>query len=334
MFLESKLARARVDALDAKKADKALETIKKLEADLKAGKFPAYEPLAVSKVSLLKTSNKDALPAGDGYPRTSSGRRTALADWLTHREHPLTARVAVNHIWLRHFGSPLVESIADFGLRAPKPVHQDLLDYLAVELIESGWDMKRLHRLMLSSKTWRRSSSNLAADERTLTVDKGNRHYWRMNSRRMESQVLRDSLLHLAGTLDLTRGGPPVTPSPDARRRSLYFFHSRDGRSKFLSTFDDADVFACYRRSESIVPQQALAMMNSQTATAAAKQIAATFSSDMNSGEFVRAAFMKILAREPAEAELAESLSYLRDEPRREYFIHALINLNDFLVIR
>ncbi len=334
MFLESNLARARVDALDAKKAAKALETVKKLEADLKAGKFPAYEPLAVSKVSLLKTSNKDALPAGDGYPRTSSGRRTALANWLTHREHPLTARVAVNHIWLRHFGSPLVESIADFGLRAPKPVHQDLLDYLAVELIESGWDMKRLHRLMLSSKTWRRSSSNLAADERTLTVDKGNRHYWRMNSRRMESQVLRDSLLHLAGTLDLTRGGPPVTPSPDARRRSLYFFHSRDGRSKFLSTFDDADVFACYRRSESIVPQQALAMMNSQTATAAAKQIAATFSPDMSSGEFVRAAFMKILAREPAEAELAESLSYLRDEPRREYFVHALINLNDFLVIR
>ena len=334
MFLESNLARARVDALDAKKAAKARETVKKLEADLKAGKFPAYEPLAVSKVSLLKTSNKDALPAGDGYPRTSSGRRTALANWLTHREHPLTARVAVNHIWLRHFGSPLVESIADFGLRAPKPVHQDLLDYLAVELIESGWDMKRLHRLMLSSKTWRRSSSNLAADERTLTVDKGNRHYWRMNSRRMESQVLRDSLLHLAGTLDLTRGGPPVTPSPDARRRSLYFFHSRDGRSKFLSTFDDADVFACYRRSESIVPQQALAMMNSQTATAAAKQIAATFSPDMSSGEFVRAAFMKILAREPAEAELAESLSYLRDEPRREYFVHALINLNDFLVIR
>ncbi len=334
MFLESNLARARVDALDTKKAAKALETIKTLEADLKAGKFPAYEPLTVSKVSLLKTSNKDALPAGDGYPRTSSGRRTALANWLTHREHPLTARVAVNHIWLRHFGSPLVESVADFGLRAPKPVHQDLLDYLAVELIESGWDMKNLHRLMLSSKAWRRSASNLAADERTLAVDRSNRHYWRMNSRRMESQVLRDSLLHLAGTLDLTRGGPPVTPSPDARRRSLYLFHSRDGRSKFLSTFDDADVFGCYRRSESIVPQQALAMMNSQTATAAAKQIAATFSPNMNSGEFARAAFMKILAREPAEAELAESLSYLQNEPRREHFIHALINLNDFLVIR
>jgi hypothetical protein len=334
MLLERNLASARVDLLDAKKAGKASETIKKLEADLKAGKFPAYEPLTVSKVSLLKTPNKDALPAGDGYPKTSTGRRTALANWLTHRDHPLTARVAVNHIWLRHFGSPLVESIADFGLRAPKPVHQDLLDYLAVELIQSGWDMKRLHRLMLSSKTWQRSSSNLAADARTLAADKNNRHYWRMNSRRMDSQVLRDSLLHLAGTLDLSRGGPPITPSPNARRRSLYFFHSRDGRSKFLSTFDDADVFACYQRSESIVPQQALAMMNSQTATAAAKQIAATFNPDMGPDPFVRAAFLKILARPPAESELAASLSYLNDQPQREHFIHALINLNDFLVIR
>ena len=334
MLLEMNLASARVDSLDSKKAAKASETIKNLEADLKAGKFPGYEPLTVSKVSLLKTSNKDALPAGDGYPKTSSGRRTALANWLTHRDHPLTARVAVNHIWLRHFGSPLVESVADFGLRAPKPVHQDLLDYLAVELIESGWDMKRLHRLMLSSKTWRRSSSNLAADRKTLSADKHNSHYWRMNNRRVEAQVLRDSLMHLAGTLDLSRGGPPVTPSPNARRRSLYFFHSRDGRSKFLSTFDDADVFACYRRSESIVPQQALAMMNSETATASAKQIAATFSPKMDSEDFARAAFLRILAREPAEVELAESLSYLRNQPRREHFIHALINLNDFLVIR
>ena len=334
MQIEASLARARVDLLDNKKADKAAATIRKLEEELRSGKFPSLEPVTVSEVSLVKTPNKDALPAGKGYPKTSTGRRTALAKWLTHRDHPLTARVAVNHIWLRHFGVPLVESVDDFGLRAPEPPHLDLLDYLAVELMESGWDMKRLHRLMLSSRTWRRSSSNLAADERTLAVDKSNRHYWRMNSRRMESQVLRDSLLHLAGTLDLTRGGPPVTPSPDARRRSLYFFHSRDGRSKFLSTFDDADVFACYRRSESIVPQQALAMMNSETATAAVEGIAATFKAGMNPEAFVREAFEKILAREPAEDELIESLSYLQDHPRREHFIHALINLNDFLVIR
>ncbi|MDH3582838.1 MAG: PSD1 and planctomycete cytochrome C domain-containing protein [Phycisphaerae bacterium] len=334
MQLEVSLAKARVDLLDPKQAAKAAGSIKKLEADRKAGKFPAYKPLSVSKVSLIKTKNKDALPSSGGYPKTSSGRRTALAKWLTHRDHPLAARVAVNHIWMRHFGEPLVESVADFGLRAPKPLHQDLLDYLAVELIESGWDMKHLHRLMLSSKTWQRSSSNLGADKKTLAGDKSNHHYWRMNSRRMESQVVRDSLLHLAGTLDLTRGGPSIASSPNVRRRSLYFIHSRDGRSKFLATFDDADMLACYRRSESIVPQQALAMMNSQTAIAASRAIAATFKPDMDAQAFVRSAFMMILGRQPAQAELAASKTFLEQEPKRDHFIHVLINHNDFLVIR
>ena len=332
--LEASLAKAKVDQLDSKKAAKAKDTIKKLEADLKAGKLPSLKPFNVSKVSLIKTPNKDALPAGDGYPKTSTGRRTALANWLTHRDHPLTARVAVNHIWLRHFGAPLVETVSDFGLRAPKPLHQDLLDYLAVELLESGWDMKHLHRLILTSKTWQRSSSNLGANQKTLASDASNKHYWRMNSRRMESQVVRDSLLRLAGTLDLQYGGPSVQPSTSNKRRSLYFFHSRDGRSKFLETFDDADVFACYQRSESIVPQQALAMMNSQTSASAAKQITTTFKPDLTPEVFIQAAFLKILARPPSEEELAESLLYLKDQTKREHFIHALLNLNDFLVIR
>ena len=332
--IEAGLAKAKVDLFDSKKSAEAEKTIRKLEADLKSGKFPDREPLPFSQVSLINTPNKDALPSNGGYPKTSSGRRTALANWLTHRNHPLTARVAVNHIWLRHFGTPLVETVNDFGLRAPRPMHQDLLDYLTVEFIESGWDMKHLHRLILTSKAWQRSSSNLAADKKTLAADPGNLHYWRMNGRRMEAQVVRDSLLHLAGTLDLAQRGPSVTPSPDARRRSLYFFHSRDGRSRFLATFDDADVFACYRRSESIVPQQALAMMNSQTAAASAKQIAALFEPNISSEALVRAAFSMILARPPAQAELAESLAYLKAQPKREHFIHALINLNDFLMIR
>ena len=332
--IEAGLAKAKVDLFDSKKSAEAEKTIRKLEADLKSGKFPDREPFPFSQVSLINTPNNDALPSDGGYPKTSSGRRTALANWLTHRDHPLTARVAVNHIWLRHFGTPLVDTVNDFGLRAPRPLHQDLLDYLTIEFIESGWDMKHLHRLILTSKAWQRSSSNLAADKKTLAADPGNLHYWRMNGRRMEAQVVRDSLLHLAGTLDLAQRGPSVTPSPDARRRSLYFFHSRDGRSRFLATFDDADVFACYRRSESIVPQQALAIMNSQTAAASAKQIAAVFEPNISSEALVRAAFSMILARPPAQAELAESLAYLKVQPKREHFIHALINLNDFLMIR
>ncbi|MGB0326181.1 MAG: PSD1 and planctomycete cytochrome C domain-containing protein [Akkermansiaceae bacterium] len=332
--LEASLAQAKVDHLDPKKAAKAGKMIAKFEADLKAENLPEFQPISVSKVSLIKTPNKNALPSPGSYPKTSSGRRTALANWLTHRDHPLTARVAVNHLWLRHFGSPLVESVEDFGLRAPKPLHQDLLDFLAVELIESGWDMKHLHRLMVSSEAWQRSSSNRGADHATLASDPENREFWRMNSRRMESQVVRDSLLHLAGTLDLKQGGPPVMPSPDTKRRSLYFFHSRDGRSKFLETFDDADVFGCYRRSESIVPQQALAMMNSKTAAEAARKIAASFGKDLDNEKFIKAVFFKILGRKAYESELAESLTFLKQSSNREHFVHALINLNDFFVIR
>lgn len=332
--LEASLAKARVEQMDPRKSAKARKTIAKLEKDLKLGRLPPYQPISVSKVSLIKTPNKDALPSPGSYPKTSSGRRASLANWLTHRDHPLTARVAVNHIWLRHFGTPLVESVEDFGLRAPKPLHQDLLDFLAIELIESGWDMKYLHRLIVSSKAWQRSSSNRGADQATLASDPENHELWRMNGRRMESQVIRDSLLHLAGTLDLKQGGPPVAPSPEARRRSLYFFHSRDGRSKFLETFDDADVFACYRRSESIVPQQALAMMNSKTAAEAAKQITAIFGKNLDDKAFIQAAFLKVLGRRAHESEFAESLAFLKEQPKRENFVHALLNLNDFLVIR
>lgn len=334
MLLEVNIAKAKIDLLDAKTAAKAGDMIKKLEADREAGTLPSYLPMTVSSVSLVKTQNEDALPANDGYPAASSGRRTALADWLTHRDHPLTARVAVNHIWLRHFGTPLVTSVTDFGLRSPRPLHQQLLDYLSVELIESGWDMKHVHRLILLSKTWQRSSSNLGADQNTRVVDAGNQNYWRMNSRRMEAQVIRDSLFYMGGILDLTLGGPPIMASPDARRRSLYFFHSRDSRSKFLTTFDDADVFACYRRSESIVPQQALAMMNSPLATMSAKQIATTFKADLAPEMFVQTAFLKILARRPSESEFTVSLAYLKEQPTREHFITALINLNDFVMIR
>ena len=117
-------------------------------------------------------------------------------------------------------------------------------------------------------------------------------------------------------------------------RRSLYFFHSRDERSKFLATFDDADVFSCYRRSESIVPQQALALMNSQTAIVAASQIAAKLKAAKSPEEFIKAAFLKILARQPTAIELTASRSFLKEQAKREYFIQALINHNDFLVIR
>lgn len=333
--LKVQLARAEVDLLkaDAAKKEPAIKRRDQATAALKAGKLRTHEPLRGSQRALNQKTDKTSQHALV-YPKTSTGRRTALARWITHRDNPLAARVAVNHIWMRHFGTPLVESMFDFGRRSAEPLHRELLDYLAVELIDSGWSTKHLHCLILTSKAWQRSSSNLAADKDTIASDPENHYYWRMNSRRMESQALRDSLLHLAGQLDLTQGGPSLKPGREVRRRSLYLFHSRDGRDQFLSSFDDAEVFSCYRRSESIVPQQALAMMNSREAIEAAGQIESTFNGSLTDSEFAEAAFLLILARQPSDNETQTCLSFLKDNPDRVQFVHALLNHNDFLVVR
>ena len=333
--LQATLAKAEVDLIkaDAGKRANALKQKQAAQSALASEKLPTLPPLRGSQRALDQSSHQ-ASQYPPIYSPTSTGRRTALANWITHRDNPLTARVAVNHIWTRHFGSPLVESVFDFGRRSPQPLHQDLLDYLAIELIESNWSMKHLHRLILKSKTWQRSSSNLDADPNTLTGDPENHYYWRMNNRKMESQVLRDSLLHLSGQLDLTTGGPSVQAGPNVRRRSLYLFHSRDGRDKFVSVFDDADVFSCYRRNESIVPQQALALMNSREAIESATLIASRFNANLTDMEFAKTVFLQLLARPPSEPELAACVDFLKLTPKRIQFVHALLNHNDFQVIR
>src|SRR5206468_530351 len=162
--------------------------------------------------------------------------------WLTDQRHPLTARVAVNDIWARHFGTPLVATVFDFGRKGVAPTHPALLDYLAVELMENGWSMKHIHRLIVTSNTYRLGSSNAGAARATVTADPENRYYWRMNPVRMDAQTVRDSLLHLAGELDLRAGGPSLDPVKDeaSRRRSVYFVHSHNEQHKFLEIFDDA----------------------------------------------------------------------------------------------
>ena len=198
------------------------------------------------------------------FPPQSTGRRTALANWITDRDNPLAARVAVNQIWMRHMGRPLVSTVFDFGRKGSRPDHPQLLDWLAVELMENGWSMKHVHRLIVTSAAYRMGSS-VAGAEANVAKDPENRFWWRREPIRLQSQVMRDSILSLAGTLDLTMGGPPILAAAQAssQRRSLYFFHSNNARNMFLTTFDEAGVTDCYRREESIVPQQALALTNS-----------------------------------------------------------------------
>ncbi len=356
---EVQLAQAALDRLqagtDAKK-QKAAEAKEKQARDklaaIEQGDL-SYRSLRASRKALETPAHKeDNYPAA--YSPTSTGRRLALARWITSRENPLTARVAVNHVWMRHFGEPLVESVFDFGMRAPEPVHRDLLDYLAVEFIESGWSFKHLHRLIVTSEAYRMSSSPQGADPHTIAADPTNLYYWRMNTRRMDAQTVRDSLLHLAGKLDLTLGGPSVDIGNGSRRRSLYYKHSRDQQDPFLSVFDDADILQCYRRSESIVPQQALALANSQLSMTMAQQIADRIERSLmpqaKEEQFVTQAFEFILGRVPSRDELAECLRF-RDQLKgylsttsdasrdidgrvRVRFVHSLLNHNDFISIR
>jgi len=338
-----------------KKLNKEIQTAEsKLQAAKKAVKKPGekYTRVRASRKALEGPAETEA-SRSQPYPTTSTGRRSAFARWVTDRQNPLTARVAVNHIWLRHFGRPLVEDVTDFGLRSKQPLHQDLLDWLAVDFMEHQWSMKHLHRLLVTSQAYQLSSSTRDADPHTLKTDSDNAYYWRRNTVRMESEVIRDSLLSLAGELDLTLGGPTIDPdkNPDSKRRSLYFTYSRDSQDKFLSMFDAADIFACYRRQESVVPQQALALANSKVSLQMARKITARLrkqAPQASDEEFVTRAYQLILGVAPsAEAQslclqaLGETQSVLKanqqKEPlwrSRENLVHALLNHNDFITIR
>jgi hypothetical protein len=226
------------------------------------------------------------------------------------------------------------------------------LDYLAADFMEHGWSMKRLHKLIMTSEAYRRSSSNAGAAAATLAADPTNQNYWRMNPRRMESQIVRDSALHLAGSLETRMGGPTINPNvkDTARRRSLYFTQSRDHGLPFLKSFDDADFNQCYRRSESVVPLQALALANAELALETADRIASRSLNEpgMNDESLVNLAFETVLTRGATQDELAESRKFLQEmrallkqnavadpEPRaRARLVHVLLNHNDFITIR
>ncbi|MEX1042280.1 MAG: DUF1553 domain-containing protein [Pirellulaceae bacterium] len=279
------------------------------------------------------------------FPAMSTGRRKSLALWVTDRRNPLTARVAVNHLWNRHFGAPLASSTFNFGRNSPPPHHPELLDWLAAEFVEQGWSMKHLHRLIVTSATYRMSSSIQGA-EANVAADPDNHYWWRRNPIRLESEAVRDSILSLAGTLDSNAGGPPVPSSEQetSKRRSMYFFHSNNERNLFLTTFDQAEVAECYQREQSVVPQQALAMTNSKLVLEAAGQIADRVAErSADDPEFVRQAFILVLAAHPSDEEIAASLAALdkwqtspegSHEQARRLFIWVLLNHNDFVTLR
>ena len=348
-LLKAEQDAARADAKKKAAAQKVLKSardrLKKARAAMKAAP-EKYDRLRASRKAPDSPAETEA-SIRKPYPKTSTGRRTALARWIVDRSNPLAARVAVNHIWLRHFGQPLVPTMSDFGTRAPAPPQQALLDFLAVEFMDDGWSMKRLHRRIVTSETYKLSSSTAGADPATAGADPENHYYWRRLPMRMESQIVRDSVLKLAGLLDPALGGPTIDPKKKGTtyRRSLYFTHSKNDRHKFLSMFDDADTLECYRRAESILPQEALAMANSRLMLEAAGKTSARLHErhgEMNDDRFIDLAFESILSTAPTAPEkraCREALQRLRRASKsasraREILVHALMNHNDFVTIR
>ena len=294
-------------------------------------------------------------PLSPVYPPKSTGRRRALAEWIGAKENPLTARVAVNHIWAWHFHEPLVRTVNDFGRFGARPTHPELLDWLAVEFMESGWSMKHLHRLVVTSAAYRRASEIPNSELRIPNSgDSENRLLWRMNTGRMEAEVVRDSILHLAGELDAKLGGQELENKEMATttRRSLYYavFPELGGAGEFTGLFDAPDPNECYRRSRSIIPQQALGLTNSKLvhdqSVNLARRVGAPNSdaARLDNPAFITAAFEHILSRPPSRAELAECAGYLQQQTAalakdgvsraRESLVRALLNQNDFLTVR
>ena len=347
-------------------------------SDLNRVSNPDNKQLAAAKKALAAaTKKRDAAKAAlkvnsgkytrfaKAFPSTSTGRRSALARWIVDPKNPRTARVAVNHIWLRHFGRAFVESVSDFGLRSKPRTHPELLDWLAVELAERRWSMKHLHRLIVLSNTYRMDSSPMHSDA-NRRIDPDNRSLWRMNSRRMEAEVVRDTLLALSGRLDAKPGGKsiPFSQSQSVARRSVYFQTAPNRQAPFLKLFDVANPDACYRRRPSVVPQQSLALMNSRLAVDNARLLARRIDATRKSDDaFIAAAFERILSRPPTKVEFArcrrfliEQTKQLREAKRgatfpgsssatvppgakpetraRENLVHVLFNHNDFVTIR
>lgn len=318
-------------------SQQVIEAAADKQAEAKQAEAKALEALQAARTDNdkaragLLSEGASYAPLSPIYPTTSTGRRLALAKWITSQQNPLTARVAVNHIWLRHFGQALVDTTDNLGVQGQKPLLPEILDALAVELMENQWSMKHLHRVIVTSQAYRRSS-NPPPDHVNLTIDRDNHYYWRMIPQRMQAETVRDSVLACSGVLDMTLGGPEIDHSQwvSSPRRSIYFTIHGEAKMQFLDTFDGPNVSECYRRTSTVMPQQALALTNSPLLVHYGRVLAAKIeqehrtiapSSELTDEAFIKTLFEKVLSRLPNQEESDVSLEFLSKQ--RQIFQNA-----------
>jgi len=354
----AELIRRQVDTQEVKVSGDDKKQLEALEAELR--KHPKPLPTLMTVADFDGPVTPTTVP-GDrtqkalqpGYPSiltddparipdvpNSTGRRTALARWITRPDNPLSTRVIVNRVWQAHFGRGIVATPSDFGRLGERPTHPELLDWLATEFVEQGWSLKKLHRLILTSATWQQQSSNAASCD-AMQLDPQNRLLWRANVRRLEAEPIRDAMLAVSGELDLERGGPSV--SADKPRRSVYTKLMRNSRDPLLDAFDLPTGFnSIESRNVTTTSSQALLMINGRWPIERAKKFAERLKKE-HGGEreqLVTAAFRIGFARMPSDEEIAGAVNFLQRQGERTSeteslvdFCHVLLNSNEFIYI-
>jgi len=298
------------------------------------------QPIAPGYLTILDDRPAQVAPPSG---QASTGRRLALANWLTRPDHPLTTRVIVNRIWQYHFGRGLVATSSDFGKLGEPPTHPELLDWLAHRFAEDGWSFKKMHRLLVTSLTYKQAATGLAS-EGALKKDPENRLWLKMTTRRLDAEQIRDAILATTGQLDLTMGGPSVDPKEP--RRSIYTKIRRNTREPLMDVFDAPEGFtSTAQRNVTTTPTQALLMFNSPFMLGQAKAFADRVEREQSADNIDRAYFLA-LGRKAGRDEKAQAENFIREQfwritgglphARHEAFVdfcHVLLNANEFLYV-
>jgi hypothetical protein len=268
-------------------------------------------------LEILSGPNRTPFKIGSG--------RLELAQAIVNPYNPLTPRVAVNRIWMHHFGEGFVTTPDDFGNQSEPPSHPELLDFLAAKFIQDGWSMKKMHRLIMLSNTYQQSS---ASNPRYAQIDPQNRLLWRANIHRLDFESLRDSMLAIGGDLDLKMGGRPVNLAEDgySHRRTIYGYIDRRNLPEVYNQFDFANPdITTGKRYETTVPQQALFMMNSPLVVELARNLVEQkeFISLRDEESRVKFLYAQIFQREPTAIEIKLGVSFVTDSPTPENITNA-----------
>jgi hypothetical protein len=263
----------------------------------------------------------------------STGRRAALARWLTQKDHPLTARVIVNRLWQHHFGRGLVGTPNDFGSQGDAPTHPKLLDWLATELVDHQWSLKSMHRMMVLSATYCQESLVGSAQSPNLRADPDNKLLWRANRQRLEGEAIRDALLCLSGDLNPRMFGPSAKPKlpdkissytwkaddkpEDQHRRSIYVLVKRNLRYPLFDAFDQPDLHnSCARRTKTTTAPQALLLLNSEFSLEQAQRFCGELMAEQptNTKLLVKEAIQRAWGREAGAEEIKMCLRFIEKQ--------------------